>query len=532
MQKRILPALFAAAVTVVIVISACTKIDTTTIGSDALTVDNINTFADTLKPDIIATEFSLPDSTILSKEDNYIIGNIQGTVADPLFGKTSTAIFAEFKPPVYPYYFGNAGDTVRNDAANFAGLDSVVVTLSYKSAWGDTSASGSAPQFFDVFEIDDQPFHDKTDTVRPVSYQPTYNNTLLGTAIVTPQIAAKKVVFNQNTDSVDNQIRIKIGQSDPGFARFSTLYYSQDSSATGANNAFFSDTKFRQYAFTNKLGIAIVPRTTGNANTLFTVNMAETKTRLEFHYRKTKGGVHSYGVSYFRMYSTAIGNDIAASPCTNYIKRDYSGSQVATPGTDHVYLQSSPSPGCFVNIKIPGLTNYANRIVHRAFLIVEQTPDNPVTDKNYTAPPYLYLDLRNNTGTNVFKPVYFDLNGTYPYNPDVTFANGLYHPYPAANVSVSNFGGIALQRYEAGTGTPFTRYEINLTRYVQHIVSNGYNNYEMRLFAPYSYYYPQYAGAQYIIPYFNPLATGRVRVGSGTNTGPHKMKMVVIYSKI
>ena len=166
--------------------------------------------------------------------------------------------------------------------------------------------------------------------------------------------------------------------------------------------------------------------------------------------------------------------------------------------------------------------------------IAEQTPHVAATDNIYTAPPFLYVDLKDTLTTlpQRYKPVYFDLATSVLYNPDAKTATELFHPYPATNVDINTFGGNAVRRFES-SGLPFIRYEINLTRYVQHIVTNGYRNYDLRLYAPFNYYYPQYIGTQIVIPFFNPIALGRVRVGAGSTLPiPHKMRLVVIYSKV
>ena len=306
-----------------------------------------------------------------------------------------------------------------------------------------------------------------------------------------------------------------------------SIFNGQDTLASSTNNGFLSDSIFRQ----KYNGFEIRVTNGGAGNTLYYVNLAEAKSRFEFHYHKTKNGVRDTVVQSFQMYTSKVGN-IAASSSMNYIKRNYSSATLPAPNTatDNVFLQTSP--GTFANLSIPGLTGYSNRIVHRAFLIIEQTPDNAATDNIYTPPPYLYLDLKDTLLSSPlrYKPVYFDLTSTVSYNPDVTTVNGLYHPFPLGNVDVGSFGGAALKRFEPA-GNVFYRYEINLTRYVQHIVTNGYKNYDLRLYAPFNYYYPQYLGTQYIIPFYNPIALGRVRVGSGLNIN-HKMKMVVIYSKV
>ncbi|MEJ7610936.1 MAG: DUF4270 family protein [Ferruginibacter sp.] len=521
MQKRFLPALFVAAFFLIITHFGCTKIDTTTLGSDLVSVDNVNTFADTLA--VLATQGIINDSTLVLKADNQVIGNITN---DALFGTTNAAIYAQFKPTFYPFYFGNAGDKVYPSQSPMAGFDSAFVCLSFKGTWGDSSSS--APQTFEVRQINDDRFRINTDTLRKLDFTPPMvNATLLGSAMITPAIARQKVKLARGRDSVDNQIRIKLTGAGQSFA--SLLYNSLDSTTVGPNNGFYRDSIFRKILHGFEIKVS------GPGRTLYYVNLAEAKSRFEFHYHKvTAAGVADTAIQSFQFYTAAISNAISASSGTDYVKRNYTGTPLqaalTSPAPSDVFLQTSP--GTFANIKIPGLTGYPNRIVHRAYLIIEQTPDNPTTDGIYTPPPFLYADLKDTviSSPQRYKPVYFDLSTQVAYNPDATGANLLYHPFPLTNVDIANFGGRLLQRYE-GSNTPFARYEINITRYVQHIVSNGFYNYDLRLYAPYSYYYPQYVGAQYVIPYYNPLAFGRVRVGSGNNPN-HKMRLVVVYSKV
>ena len=528
MQRRLLPIAFSAILLLIIIGIGCTKLDTTTLGSDLVTVDNVNTFADSL--DINSTQFIFDDSTSIQKNENHVIGKI---TTDPLFGNTEAAVYVQFKPTFYPYYFGNAGDTVKNGTTGMAspnaGFDSAVLCLSYKGAWGDTSSAGAIAQKFEVREIFDLGFKDKPDTVRKsLKYRPLgINPDILGSRLITPNVAKARTVYAKGVfkDSVDNQIRIKFDTPE-GIAFAKSIFNTQDSSSNPLNNGFRNDSIFRRKFH----GFAVT--VTGPGNTLFYVNLAEAKSRLEFHYHKTtNNGRKDSVMQAFQMYPTAIGNT-AASSSANYVGREHAGFPVSTPDLNNKYLQTSP--GTYINLEIPKLTNYSNRIVHRAYLIVEQTPHSTSIDNIYTAPPFLYVDLKDSVSTlpQKYKPVYFDLSTTVPYNPDAKTATELFHPFPAANVDIGTFGGNALKRFEP-SGVPFARYEINLTRYVQHIVTNGYRNYDLRLYAPFNYYYPQYPGPQIVIPYFNPIALGRVRVGAGsTQNIPHKMRLVVIYSKI
>ena len=467
MQRRILLAASSAAFLLILIGIGCTKLDTTTLGADLVTVDNVNTFADTLA--VNATQGIFNDSTILQKNDNHAIGVI---TTDPLFGKTDARIYVQFKPTFYPYYFGNAGDTVKNNSfvggSSFAGFDSAFICLSYKGAWGDTSATGNIPQIFEVRAINDLSFRANTDTIPQLgSLPPNVETELLGSATITPQIIAQKVILGKGVfrDSVVNQIRIKL--TGDGAILAANLFNNQDSTSFSLNNGFRNDSIFRR----KSNGFEIRVKDMGVGNSLYYVNLAEAKSRLEFHYHKTKNGIRDTVVQSFQAYTSAVGS-ISASSSRNYIKRVYS-SPLPAPNTPtaNVFLQTSP--GTFASLSIPGLTGYSNRIVHRAFLIVEQTPDAASTDNIYTPPPFLYLDLKDTVSPIRYKPVYFDLTSAVPYNPDVTTVNGLYHPYPFGNVDAGTFGGGALRRFEPA-GNVFYRYEINLTRYVSHKRSGLY----------------------------------------------------------
>jgi Domain of unknown function (DUF4270) len=526
LQKRFLLTAFLAASLLVIGYS-CTKFDTTTQGADLVTVDNINTFDTTL--DINANQgffANVDDSTIIRKNETHVIGKISN---DPYFGITDAAIYVQFKPIGYPFYFGNAGDTVKNSSTGMpqsspnAGYDSAFVCLSYRGAYGDTTAGSVQNQTFQVYGILDPSFRDKTDTLRPVSYQPNLTGaTLYGSANITPQIVQRRVKLANGKDSVENQIRIKLTGAGDLFAK--NLFNGQDSTAAGTNNAFFSDEKFRKYYD----GFQIKVSST-SGNTLYYVNLADAKSRFEFHFHKTKNGLRDTVVQSFQMYTTNVGTSLA-SPSANYIKRDYSSVGGILSNPNYVYLQTSP--GTYASLKIPALSNLSNRIIHRAYLIVEQDPSTTSFDDKYTPPANLYLDLKDTSRAipQRYKPLYFDLSNGY-YNPDA--ALGTTEPYfPANNVSINYFGGDAAQVVDA-TGT-FYRYELNMTRYVQHIVTNGYKNYDLRLYAPAQLSYPQYDVTRFVIPYYNPVALGRVRVASGVNipANPHRMRLRIIYSKV
>jgi hypothetical protein len=512
LQKRILPTAIPAFILITLIAFSCTKMDTTTLAADLVAVDNVNTFADTVTV-TAAQGFFNNDSTLIGKNDNHVVGNI---INDPVFGTTQASVFVQLKPIFYPFVFGNTGDVIT-------ALDSVVLCLSYKGAYGDTSAS-SIPQTFTAYEVSDANFRDSVNKIRDIraSSSPAIIGTSIGSAVVTPQIAAQKVVFStlKIKDSVDHQIRIKLSTV------FANRLFHYDSTSVGPNNAFKNDSLFRSKVN----GIAV--KSTGGGNCLFYVNLAEAKTRIEFFYRKTNNSVPDTVYQTFQMYSTYTTTG-SISSTANTVVRNYGSSPAANYATDPTHLFLQTSPGTYATLKFPDLMTRPNRIIHRAYLVVEDDPFDPdVTDKIYTAPPYMYVDLRDSTTAVQYKPIYFDLNISSPYAPDQT----VYY-YPYSNVDPTGFGGTILTRYSSN-GKPFTRYEINITRYIQQLLTKRSYNYDLRLYAPYSIRYPQYPatpisglGSPVEIPYYNALAGGRVRIGSPLNA-THPMRLVIIYSNI
>jgi WD40 repeat protein len=188
-----------------------------------------------------------------------------------------------------------------------------------------------------------------------------------------------------------------------------------------------------------------------------------------------------------------------------------------------LYLQGQP--GTYASLSIPGLDTFknTNRIIHRAELIIEQVPTDPINDVTFAPPNYLYLDLKD-TGTSVpvrYKPIYLDLNTSEFYDPDNSLGF-----YPTT-VDFSYFGGFI--RKKTGPGSSFINYyDINISRYIQQLVKNHGTNYKFRLFPAYSIHYPQYFAYR---DYYNSIAYGRVKVGSGSNTA-YPMRLRIIYSKL
>lgn len=507
MRKTVLPIAFGGISLIFIFLFSCTKLDTTKLGQDLIpTVDNINTFSDTLT--INATQGIFDDSTKVQKTAAHVLGKITN---DPLFGETDAAIYLQLKPSFYPFYFGNAGDTVQTSIGGpDVGVDSMFLCLSYVGAYGDTVT----PQHLEIRQVSDVAFRSETTVIHSVKYQPAGVGPVLGAADIRISDLKNQVKFAHNKDSVTNQVRIKITD-----AAFINTFYGRDS--VTSNGVFNNDSAYRG----SYNGFAI--SSTGGGNGLMYIDLTSANTRLEVHYRKKNRNVIDTTFANFIFNPTPATTSLASSSA-NYIHRTYAGYPVNTPSPDNIYLQTSP--GTYATLSIPGLTGRPNSIIHRAEILIEQTPDNVQTDSLFAPPAYMYLDLKDTSSTgDKYKPIYYDLNTTNLYDPDNKLTG---YPYlPLAGVDNANFGGVRKYKLD-GSGRRVAYYNINVSRYVQRMVTQQSANYTMRLYPAVSLLYPQYNN-NYVYPYYNLLAEGRVRVASGSNPdGTKRIRMVIIYSKL
>jgi hypothetical protein len=496
-QKRILSLAVIAILLFSLFSWNCTKLDTTDIGSDLLpAVDNVKTFDTILN--INSTQGFFSDSSYISKADDYAVGAINN---DPLFGRTNANIFMQLKPPFYPYYLGNSGDTINGFGA---GLDSIVLCLKYNGFWGDSSV----PIHLEVREVNDPNFRDSVYRDNPTNYQPNYTGVSIGSADVDVRTLGNYVKFTNGRDSVRYQIRIKLSPS------WAAQLYNSDSTANGPNNAFYSDSVYRRLYN----GLAVIAN--GSGNGLIYANIADTATKIEIHYRRKNQGKLDSVYTSLRLNSTTFGTVPPSNAVDNIIRNRF-GADISTPGTDEHYLQAAP--GTFVNLNIPGLAGLSNRIIHRAEIIVEQIPANAMLDEALSAPNFLYMDLKD-TGFNKWKPVYYDLNTAQIYDPDYkTFI-----PYIANPIDFQYFGGYRRSKNDQ-FGNLIKYYNFNISRYVQHLVTDHTYNYDFRMYAPFNLSYPQYSPT--LTPYGNNIAFGRVKIGSGSNAN-YRLRLRIVYSKL
>ncbi len=477
---------------------SCNKLDTTDVGSDLIpTVDNIHTFDTVLT--VNATQGIFDDTTSVGRSQNHVLGNISN---DPLFGTTRANIYFQLKPTFFPYYFGSPKDTINPAFDPKTGFDSVVLCLSFKGFWGDSAL----PQQFIVKEVTDENFRDSVNKSRSVKYQPN-TGAVLGTTMVDIRQMPNWIKFTGRKDSVRNQIRIKLSDA------FANSIFNCDTTAPSGN--FRTDSLFRK--FLN--GFAVEAGNMGNA--LMYCNLDDAATSLEVYYRRKNGGAVDTAFSSFRLNAITNLTAILPSATANNVVRNRAGFPVSNPSQDEIYLQTSP--GTYADLTIPALSTLSNRIVHRAELIVEQIPTDPIMDNIFKAPTQLYIDLKDTTVDARWKPIYFDLDPNVLYNPDA--ASGF---FPSRGINFNYFGGFVRTKKDQFNNF-ITYYNFNITRYVQKIVTTGLHNYPLRLYAPYELFYPQYSA--FTLGYNNSLAFGRIKVGSGTNAN-YKMRLRIIYSKL
>ena len=136
MQRRFLTVFIISFSFISVINWGCSKLDVTDIGGDLLpAVDNVNTFDTVLT--INTTQGIFTDTPTITRQEDHVLGKISN---DPLFGTTTANVFMQLKPTFYPFFFGtNTKDTINNSLAPGTRFDSVVLCLSYRGFWGDST---------------------------------------------------------------------------------------------------------------------------------------------------------------------------------------------------------------------------------------------------------------------------------------------------------------------------------------------------------------------------------------------------------
>lgn len=460
---------------------SCTKIDTTNLGNELIpAVDNVNTFETVL--DIITNNVLLPqDTTQMPYNLDHAIGIIEN---DPDFGKTEAALYFDVAPATLKSYpFVNKDSIVA--------VDSIILSLAYKSLYGDSNAV----QKFEVFEVDQSAdFKYSDDSDYPIQ-RPDFPvvATPIGTRTFDFKILNDSVFYINATDTIRtvNELRIPINTS------FATRFINGDTT-----NVYNNDSIFKTYL--KGLAVKSSNTTSGSNNALGYFDLADAKTKITFYCRVKQGGTTT-SIAPFFSYNNIIGT--AASTIgaqANIIKRAPSNGFLSnvtntSPNDQVLYLQSTP--GSYATLKIPGIDTLTNRIIHRAEISIEKI--NAVSEV-FGVPDLLYLDiLRNDSLLTIERD--FIQTGTNSYD-------------------VNLFGGKLKDN----------RYLFNISRYIQNIVTNKRPNDTLRLYAPFIArpFVLQPSGYVRVPFLINPrVAAGRVIVAGG-NHPSRKMQLRIIYSKI
>lgn len=461
--------------------SNCTKIKGTDIGAGLLpAIDNVITFDTSFE--VLASNFTTPDSLVprLGRDINgnagqFILGHISN---DPQFGKTTASIFMELKPSNYPLYFENVADSLY--------LDSAVLCLRWTNTFGDTNAL----QTINVHRISEKLKPDSAYfTTKTVQY-----GELIGSKTFAPSALNDSLfLFRQ---SLNNQLRIRLNNS------FARALLSFD---TTGQSPYKSDSLYRDFL----KGFALVPQTSGsNANALMSFAMSDTATQLRIYYRYTKAGNADTTFKNFIFDNGIPGSSV------NQIVRTYTGSEASRHlgtkprGDSLIYLQAAP--GTYSMLRIPGLDEFkqkkGNVMVHLAELSMQEVATPGRRPNIFQTPEFLYAEMLDSANKKY-----------YPFLSD-GFVNGKFESFL--------FGG--QRKYTSdNSGLYLSAYRMNLTRYLQGIITRNNPNFQLRLTAPYSLRYEDL----FITFALNNLCRGNVVLGGG-NHASKKMKFRVVYSKL
>jgi hypothetical protein len=459
---------------------SCKKInEPTELGGDLLpAIDNVNTFDTTLE--VLASYHTSPEYDTAYASDNLALGQIN----DPLFGSTNAGLYFNLSSSKY------SSLPFINKAA--VTIDSVVLSLAYAGVYGDSSAAVTVA----VSEIaQDNGFNDSSyyryDHPEFVTVGPVLGNRLFVAADLEDSLT---IARQGDTTKVANVLRIRLDNSlGQRFAQYDT-----------ANNGpYTSDSLFRA-AFR---GLAVKTTGASGSGALAYFNLLDAGTALYVYYKSKKtDGSDTSGTATF-IHSTyrannrnylGIANAIVRTPGADYL----AGLNLASP--QKLYLQSSPA-GSYVGMSIPGLSNFPNKVIHRAELIAYRLPS--LQDNFFGPPSRLLLDRKDSTGlVRLFdNDIQYDANGS---------------------VSLGLFGG---------TLGKDGSYHFNITRYVQGIVTKKEHNDSLRLSAPLrSDLFSQAYRAKISVPVISNIAAGRVVI-AGDNypaDAAKRLRLRIVYSNL
>jgi hypothetical protein len=461
------------------IIFSCTKVNEATELGDELipAIDNVNTFDTTLE--VQAAYFPYDDSSKHLISESMALGRIN----DPAFGNTTADMYFNLSSTVYsssPFK-----DTVE-------AIDSVVLSIAYRGGYGDTLLANQMT--VQVSEMNSGNGFNDTTIYRFDNPGFTTGPSLASRTFSIPQFRDSiRVGLKRDTAKVANVLRIKLANNALGqrLASFDTT----------ANGGFKNDSIFR----TKFRGLAVKTTNVSSAlGALAYFNISDVNnTALLVYYRSKNGSTRDTSVARFvhSVYSQA--NSIRRTAGGEYL------TKINQPASQKLYVQSSPS-GSYIGIKIPGLSNFPNKVIHRAELIAYSVPaDNSSADNIFTTPNRLFLDHK---GENNSK------DSAYFFDNDI-------QPGIDQSLDFTSFGG-NLRSDQS--------YRFKLTRYVQGIVTRGDRNDSLRLYAPLrATVYSKSLNQKISVPNLDLIARGRVVIAN--NNFPdrtRRLRLRIIYSNL
>ncbi len=435
-------------------------------------VDNVNTF-DTLL-DVTTAYRPLNDST------RHVFGEYMalGKLSDPVFGSTTADMYFNLSSASY-----GSSPFVNYDAVQ--GIDSVVLQLAYVGAYGDSSGSSSLTA--QVAEIAKS--NDFTDTTY---YRYDLDGPPTGSSIGTKTFSVRQfkdtiAIINKPRDTTRfaNVLRIPVSNSlGDRLARFDTAN----------NGAFKNDSLFR----TQFRGLAVKTTAVSGPGVLTYFDLSSAATQLVVYFRVRRDGVLDTTSAVFRHSVPSQINSIKRTPGGEY------QANLNASAPQQLYIQSSPQ-GSYASLFANGLSNFPNKIIHRAELIAYRVPTT--LDNIFTPPNRLFLDHKGASDT-----------ASFLFDNDIQSAGD-------GSFNLSLFGG---------TLRSDNSYRFNITRYVQGIVTRKDPNDTLRIYAPLrTFVYSKLFNQRVNIPVLSVIANGRVTLAGAAYPDPAKrIRLRIVYSNL
>jgi hypothetical protein len=476
------------------ILNSCKRINEATELGDGLipAVANIHTFEAffTTETDNVLVS----DSSKITYFDDVAIGAITN---DMDFGQTQANAYFNMAPVSFGAYPFSNLDSIQ-------GIDSVVLSLSYVTSYGDTNSTLNLR----VFEIDPASnFHDTIGSqgLYPVSVPdfPTAGGELGSKSFELRSLNDSVKLVHKRTDTVKTANVLRIKFNGGAGAAFASKFIN-DTNSLSPLWAYKNTTNF----YNIFKGLAVKADMQGNALGYFAL-ADNSKTALTFYYRVKKNGVidttttsFSHGDVRAQVRFGAQANVIKRTPQNGF------ATYLAMAGTndDKIYLQSDP--GSAGIIRIPALDTFKSRIIYRAELIVPKLSAQQVD----IFPPNQAMFLAKQTTGDTLYSLKDDL---------ISMGENF-------SINLNTFGGRLL-----GDST----YRFNITRHVQEIISHGEPNTKLRLYLPYEdvIYFDSKDPKKskrllHVLPF---QAAGRAILGGGSFVNPsRRVRLRVIYSNL